>query len=145
MAKDSDGGGKGDGKPREIILERRKFFIASAVAGLAWSSCNRSEPQPCLSQPMVCLSPMPIEEVDGGTRIDAGDDATANEPADAGAPANSAGVDPSGTRSVDTSAAASGSADAGVPKPPPPAPKPPTPVPRPCLKMAVPPDALKKK
>jgi hypothetical protein len=132
VAKDSDGGDEPSGKAREVILERRKFFIASALAGLAWSSCKGSEPQPCLSEPMVCLSAPPLEQPDAS--IDGGDDAGADQPVDAGAPANSGGVDEQGAT------AASSSADAGAPKPPPPPPTPPRPPPRPCLKMIMPPD-----
>ena len=42
---------KASDKARDIILARRKFFIASAMAGAALTSCDR-KPDVCLDMPM---------------------------------------------------------------------------------------------
>ncbi len=38
-------------RDRSSILARRKFFIASALAGITAASCNTKEPQVCLKTP----------------------------------------------------------------------------------------------
>jgi hypothetical protein len=88
---------------RNAILRRRRFFIVSAMAGLAATQCDK--PQPCLNispvntgtvAPNVCLSPPPIPQdastpettstappVDAaseGAAPDAGSDASPSKP-----------------------------------------------------------------
>lgn len=48
------------GRDKDAILARRRFFIASAVAGVVATSCDRS--------PMVCLevAPVPTSPGSGG-------------------------------------------------------------------------------
>jgi hypothetical protein len=122
----------GDAKDaRAIILERRKFFIASALAGLGIGSsgCEKSSPHPCLSEPMVCLS----QEMPQPDRLDDAGAQSAEDAPDAGASDGGATIatDPTGD------ANATDKPDAGkVPVPRPvPEEKPP---PRPCLRMAPP-------
>ena len=67
-----------DPKHREAILARRKYFIASALAGVALGACSDKKPHVCLEmappdptgsaspqpEPQVCLSePMPEHTV----------------------------------------------------------------------------------
>ena len=81
MAKDSDDQGAGsDRGAREAILERRKFFVASALAGLALSGCEKKPaPHPCLSEPMVCLSPVLVETPDAGSEDAGAEDADTDD------------------------------------------------------------------
>lgn len=80
---------------REAILQRRKQFVASALAGMAMASCD------LVSRPFACLSPAPCLDV--SPRVDdvvmvpitlppcltpvAPDVIEPSEPADAAAPA----------------------------------------------------------
>jgi hypothetical protein len=61
-------------RDRASILARRKFFIASALAGITAASCNNKEPQVCLKvaseyepetgAPEPCLAVQPEEDKD---------------------------------------------------------------------------------
>lgn len=83
---------------RNAILRRRRFFIATAVAGLAATHCD-NEPKVCLNisevrdgstiGPTVCLSPPPtppdastpeMPTIDAGTDSSALPDAGAKRP-----------------------------------------------------------------
>lgn len=100
-------------KEREAILARRRFFVASALAGMVTTACT---PQPCLN----IAEPRSPDAPDGAT------EGIAGAPGAAGAPATSddAGTPPVGT--TDPPAAT----DAGGPPPIPPTV---------CLKVAPPP------
>jgi hypothetical protein len=114
----------GDGKPgapkrparedRRAILARRKFFVASAMAGIAVSGC-KSEPQVCLK---VATPPGPSAQPTAGPGPTTSEDASTIEP------------------QVCLEVAAPDvprETDAGPDEPPPPEP-------RPCLKIAPPDD-----
>lgn len=100
-------------RERELILARRRFFVASALAGVVTTACT---PQPCLN---VAEPARPPEE--GGTVEGAG--GSAGAPGAAGAP---------GTTEPDAGAAPVSTND---PPPPDAGSIPPTV----CLKVAPPP------
>lgn len=85
-------------RDREAILARRRFFVASALAGVVAAGCDKPEPQVCLKvapvpvddggpSPQPCLSearpldaePMPCLEV-ARPEPDAGDPSSVIEP-----------------------------------------------------------------
>jgi hypothetical protein len=98
---------KGD---RASILARRKFFIASALAGITAASCNNKEPQ-------VCLKVMSEHEPDAGAPQPCLDVLT-EEDKDSAAPLVSAVPEPT---------------PSAIPQPTP------SPEPKVCLKVALPP------
>jgi len=51
MSRDDDANGRAD---RDVILARRRLFVASAFAGLAATQCDMP--------PFVCLSPPPAAD-----------------------------------------------------------------------------------
>jgi hypothetical protein len=78
-------------RERELILARRRFFVASALAGVVTTACT---PQPCLN---VAEPPRPEE---GGTPEEA-TGGSAGTTGAAGAPGSTesdAGTDPVGTK-----------------------------------------------
>ncbi|HMR09102.1 MAG TPA: hypothetical protein PKA88_25150 [Polyangiaceae bacterium] len=110
-ASDSDAPRASEAKrDRASILARRKFFIASALAGITAASCNNKEPQ-------VCLKVMSEHEPDAGAPQPCLDILTA-EDKDSAAPLVSAVPEP---------------APSALP------PSPPSPEPKVCLKVALPP------
>jgi hypothetical protein len=96
-----------EAQPREVtardkILERRRIFVASALAGTVATQCN----------PCACLSPAPIDAgagVDAGlavpAAIDAGDEPDVLDEADAPDDASSDDAE-AGTRDAATDAKA---------------------------------------
>lgn len=110
-------------RTRERILKRRSMFVATALVGLAATSCDKREPQVCLSivAPPEDAGASAAPQTSASAQPDASATATATPAASA---ATSAAV-----TSDDT--------DAGAPPVPPtadPAPQPTIP-PRVCLKM----------
>ena len=51
---------KDDDDARQLILARRQFFIASALAGVSLTACDR-QPQPCLDISTVPIDPVPVD------------------------------------------------------------------------------------
>lgn len=104
---------------RRKILERRAAFVAAALATVGAASCERN--------PLVCLSPVPNEDLR---------DSGATTSPDTAPPEVDARPDvaPMGVPCLSVAMPR----DAGVPdtKPPPKPPKPPPP--QPCLKMPPP-------
>jgi len=85
-------------RDRETILARRRFFVASAIASVVATGCDKVTPQPCLEPPLatdaanpnVCLAyPGPRDAaLPEPTDDDAGSDASVGlaEPPDAAEP-----------------------------------------------------------
>jgi hypothetical protein len=100
-------------RERELILARRRFFVASALAGVVTTACT---PQPCLN----VAEPPTREPEEGGTSEATGGSAGATGAA--GAPGSTepdAGAEPVGTKAPPPDAG-------GIP-------------PKVCLKVAPPP------
>lgn len=139
-----DGGSDKANEARRAILARRRRFVAVALASAGVAAGSSS----CDKNPLVCLSPVPVEEDAGPTvclsaPIEETPDAGAggDDAADAGAGDGDAGV----SEDADGGTGDAGS-DAGEAPPPrvclrtapPPTPKPTAP--KPCLKFAPPKD-----
>ncbi len=117
---------QGASRDRDAILARRKFFIASALAGIAATSCDK-DPKVCLNiaqpqredaaAPMPCLEPPPKPQPEAQAEPTASASPTASTPV------------PDPTKPPEPSVCLK------VAEPPKPAPRP-----RVCLKVAVPKD-----
>ncbi len=117
---------KSPSRDRDAILARRKFFIASALAGIAATSCDK-EPKVCLNiaqpqredaaAPMPCLEALPKPQPEAQAAPPASATPTASTPA------------PDPTKPSEPSVCLK------VAAPPKPAPRP-----RVCLKVAMPKD-----
>ena len=125
-----------------ILMRRRRFVIASAVAGISMTGCD-DEPSVCLNiaEPTVCLKVSQPEDEDGDQ--DAGSKDAGSKDTDA------KDTDAKDTDAKDTDAKDAGTTpgkaadndDAGADPPPPPPkpkPKPKPPRPRVCLRYAPP-------
>lgn len=131
MGREDDGDGSNDDpaarkakRDREAVLARRKFFIASALAGVAATSCDKG--------PTVCLNIAQTPPEDAAVPMPCLEPPASPEPHATAAPSSDPLLEPS----VCLKIAMPRSPDAGAKtQAPAPAPKP-----RVCLKVAAPKD-----